>query len=537
MTAAGARLLAQRLAAPLTDPAEIAHRLDAVAVFVDDSAARNDLRAQLKAVPDLARALSRIVIDRGGPRDLAAIREGIFAAVEFAAKLSALGASARHAQAVEALRRPDGAIAAELKPALAQELPAFRREAALSAQVTSRRSMKRGRCATKCRRVIAALQVRYAESNGIRALKIRHNNVLGYFVDVSAQHGEKLMSAPPMPRSCIAKRRPARCASPPLSLANSKPRSPTPPSARCARTRTLRPPRRVRCRGKRDDQGSGGRDGAARRGKCAGGAGSRAQLHAPGNRRQSRFRDCRRPPSGGRTSARRERRPVRRQRLRSVAAAPIPPVPASGGGRDGGRRHLARHRPEHGRKIDLPPPERADHRARARWEATCRRSAHIGIVDRCSPASAPPTIWRAAIRPSWSRWSRPRDPQPGRRRALVILDEIGRGTATFDGLSIAWATVEHLHESNRCRTLFATHFHEMTALRRSLTRLHNATMRVREWQGDVVFLHEVVAGAADRSYGIQVAKLAGLPRQRDRARQNRAGANRSRRIGHSRRGG
>jgi DNA mismatch repair protein MutS len=96
-------------------------------------------------------------------------------------------------------------------------------------------------------------------------------------------------------------------------------------------------------------------------------------------------------------------------------------------------------------------------------------------------------------------------------RSLVILDEIGRGTATFDGLSIAWATVEHLHDVNRCRALFATHFHELTALSARLPRLHNATVRVKEWQGDVVFLHEVVAGSADRSYGIQVAKLAGLP--------------------------
>jgi DNA mismatch repair protein MutS len=96
-------------------------------------------------------------------------------------------------------------------------------------------------------------------------------------------------------------------------------------------------------------------------------------------------------------------------------------------------------------------------------------------------------------------------------RSLVILDEIGRGTATFDGLSIAWATIEHLHETNRCRALFATHFHELTALAATLPRLFNATVRVKEWQGEVVFLHEVVAGAADRSYGIQVAKLAGLP--------------------------
>ncbi len=130
----------------------------------------------------------------------------------------------------------------------------------------------------------------------------------------------------------------------------------------------------------------------------------------------------------------------------------------------------------------------------------------------CSRASAPPTIWRAGARPSWSRWWRP-PPSSIRRapRSLVILDEIGRGTATFDGLSIAWATVEHLHDVNQCRALFATHFHELTALSARLDRLHNATVRVKEWQGDVVFLHEVVPGSADRSYGIQVAKLAGLP--------------------------
>jgi DNA mismatch repair protein MutS len=96
-------------------------------------------------------------------------------------------------------------------------------------------------------------------------------------------------------------------------------------------------------------------------------------------------------------------------------------------------------------------------------------------------------------------------------RSFVILDEIGRGTATFDGLSIAWAAIEHLHEVNRCRTLFATHYHELTALSEVLPRLANVTMKVKEWQGDVVFLHEVAAGAADRSYGIQVARLAGLP--------------------------
>jgi DNA mismatch repair protein MutS len=96
-------------------------------------------------------------------------------------------------------------------------------------------------------------------------------------------------------------------------------------------------------------------------------------------------------------------------------------------------------------------------------------------------------------------------------KSLVILDEIGRGTATFDGLSIAWAFVEHLHEVNRCRTLFATHYHELTSLAQKLPALSCHSMRVKEWQGKVVFLHEVAPGAADRSYGIHVAQLAGLP--------------------------
>src|SRR5580693_626233 len=190
--AAGSRLLAQRLAAPLTDPAEIAHRLDAVSAFVNDSAMRGEIRGTLKTVPDLARALARIVIGRGGPRDLAAIRDGIFAAAEFSTRLSALAEVPRDiAEAIAALRRPDAAIANELAQALADELPAFRRDGGFvrsgyQAALDEARALR-----DESRRVIAALQVRYAETTGVKALKIRHNNVLGYFVDVTAQHGEK----------------------------------------------------------------------------------------------------------------------------------------------------------------------------------------------------------------------------------------------------------------------------------------------------------------------------------------------------------
>jgi DNA mismatch repair protein MutS len=140
------------------------------------------------------------------------------------------------------------------------------------------------------------------------------------------------------------------------------------------------------------------------------------------------------------------------------------------------------------------------------------RAAHIGVVDRLfSRVGAADDLARGRSTFMVEMVETAAILNQAGARALVILDEIGRGTATFDGLSIAWATIEHLHEQNRCRALFATHFHEMTALATKLPRLHNATMRVKEWQGEVVFLHEVVPGAADRSYGIQVAKLAGLP--------------------------
>src|SRR5215510_2603072 len=177
VTAAGSRALAQRLSAPLTDPAAIARRHDAVALFVTDAPLRVETRQRLNAAPDLARALARLVVARGGPRDLAAIRDGITAANDLAKRLAAVGElPAEIADVRAALQRPDSAVAAELTSALADELPHLKRDGG--------------------RRVIAELQARYAEQTGVRALKIRHNNVLGYFVDVTAQHGEKLLAAP-----------------------------------------------------------------------------------------------------------------------------------------------------------------------------------------------------------------------------------------------------------------------------------------------------------------------------------------------------
>jgi DNA mismatch repair protein MutS len=503
VTAAGSRLLAQRLAAPLTDPAEIAHRLDAVSAFVNDSAMRGDLRGTLKTVPDLARALARIVVGRGGPRDLAAIRDGICAAVEFSTWLSALAEVPRDiTDAIAALRRPDAAIATELARALADELPAFRRDggfvrAGYQAALDEARALR-----DESRRVIAALQVRYAETTGVKTLKIRHNNVLGYFVDVTAQHGEKLLTAPLngtfIHRQTLAGQ--VRFTTTELGELEAKIAN--------AADRALALELEIF-------------DALAARVTAASAAIKQAAEALAAVDAMTALAAL--------AVERHYVRPVVDGSLTFLIEGGRHPVVEQALGADGG--------PFVANDCDLSPP--ADATAGRIWLVTGpnmagkstflrqnaliavlaqmgsfvpARAAHIGVVDRLfSRVGAADDLARGHSTFMVEMVETAAILNQAGERALVILDEIGRGTSTFDGLSIAWATIEHLHESNRCRTLFATHFHEMTALAAKLKRLHNATMRVKEWHGDVVFLHEVVPGAADRSYGIQVAKLAGLP--------------------------
>jgi DNA mismatch repair protein MutS len=528
VTAAGSRLLAQRLAAPLTDPGEIAHRLDAVAAFVEDAAARADVRARLKGVPDLARSLARIVIGRAGPRDLAAIRDGIAAAAEFAERLTALTTVPRDlANAVAALRQPDTALATALAQALADELPAFRRDggfvrAGYEAALDEARALR-----DESRRVVAALQVKYAEATGVRTLKIRHNNVLGYFVDVTTQHGDKLLTAP-LNATFIHRQTTAgqvRFTTTELGELEAKIAS--------AAERALALELEI------FDRLAGAIDAASAAIKAA--AAALAEIDAAAALAALAVeRDYVRPAvddtlafviEGG-------RHPVVEQML----GAPSLPSRASGGGTGGGTFvandcDLSPPPPPHppplggeategaaaGRIWLVTGPNMAGKSTFLRQNALIAvlaqmgsfvpaRRAHIGVVDRLfSRVGAADDLARGHSTFMVEMVETAAILNQAGARSLVILDEIGRGTATFDGLSIAWATIEHLHDQNRCRALFATHFHEMTALAAKLARLHNATMRVKEWQGDVVFLHEVVAGAADRSYGIQVAKLAGLP--------------------------
>src|SRR5690349_7093916 len=197
ITAAGSRLLAQRLAAPLTDAPAIARRLDAVSSFVADSAAREDIRSILRGAPDMSRALARLSVGRGGPRDLAGLRDGILAADQALGRLEELELPPQEIAAVVAsLRRPPRELARDYERALSEQLPLIKRDGGFVREgyepaLDEARSLR-----DASRLVVAAMQARYADDCGVKGLKIRHNNVLGYFVEVTAQHGDKLMSPP-----------------------------------------------------------------------------------------------------------------------------------------------------------------------------------------------------------------------------------------------------------------------------------------------------------------------------------------------------
>jgi DNA mismatch repair protein MutS len=503
VTAAGSRLLAQQLSAPLTDPAAINTRLDAVAGFVADIAVRADTRSRLQAAPDLARALARLAVGRGGPRDLAAIRDGINAAADLSRALGALkDPPADIALAMQDCTRPNGMLAAELSAALAAELPAFKRDGGFvrpgyDAALDEVRALR-----DESRRVVAALQARYAEETGVRALKVRHNNVLGYFVEVTAQHGDKLMSAP-LNASFIHRQTLAgqvRFTTTELGELEAKIAS----AAERALGLELEIFERLTASVIAETDAIKACAEALARLDVAS---SLAHLAAE--------RDFARPlvdnsldfaVEGGRHAV--VEQALARDGTPFVANdCDLSPPPETNAGRI----------------WLLTGPNMAGKSTFLRQNALIAilaqmgsfvpaRSARIGVVDRLfSRVGAADDLARGRSTFMVEMVETAAILNQAGNRALVILDEIGRGTATFDGLSIAWATVEHLHDVNKCRALFATHFHELTALSARLPRLHNATVRVKEWQGEVVFLHEVTAGAADRSYGIQVAKLAGLP--------------------------
>ncbi len=505
VTGAGARLLAQRLASPSTDPALIDARLDAVGFLLGQTTLRRRLRDRLAAVPDMARALSRLSLERGGPRDLNAIRTGLEAAGAIAADLAGIGAMpAELAEATADLAAVPPALGEALAAALADELPLLKRDgnfirAGARGELDEARALR-----DESRKVIAGLQARYAAETDLRALKIKHNNVLGYFIEVSSPAGDRLL-APPLNARFIHRQ----------TMAGALRFSTTELGdleARIAGAAEKALAIELALFDELEDKVVAAAD-AIRRTAAALAvldvtAGLAVLAEAEGYGRPQVDTSLAFAVAGG-------RHPVVEQALRQDGGKPFIANDADLGPLQGGG---------DGRIWLITGPNMAGKSTFLRQNALIAilaqmgsyvpaKTAHIGIVDRLfSRVGAADDLARGRSTFMVEMVETAAILNQAGQRSLVILDEIGRGTATFDGLSIAWAAIEHLHDSNRSRSLFATHYHELTALAQRLPRLHNATVRVKEWKGEVAFLHEIVPGAADRSYGIQVARLAGLPK-------------------------
>ncbi|MGB9117297.1 DNA mismatch repair protein MutS [Bradyrhizobium sp.] len=503
VTSAGSRLLAQRLAAPLTDSAGVARRLDAIAAFVADAAVRDELRATLRAAPDMARALARLSVGRGGPRDLAGLRDGILAADQALARLAAMEPPPREIAAVmEALRRPSRELAREFERALSEQLPLIKRDGGFVREGYEPALDEARNLRDASRLVVASMQARYADATSVKGLKIRHNNMLGYFVEVTAQHGERLM-APPLNATFIHRQTLAgqiRFTTSELGEIEAKIAN--------AGDRALGLELEIFERlcamaiAASDDLRA-----AAHAFAILDVATALAKLAVDDNyARPEVDTSLGFAIEGG-------RHPVVEQALKRdgqpfiANACDLSPGP----GQKSGQIWLITGPNMAGKSTFLRQNALIALMAQSGCFVPASR-ARIGIVDRLfSRVGAADDLARGRSTFMVEMVETAVILNQASERSLVILDEIGRGTATFDGLSIAWAAIEHLHEANRCRALFATHYHELTALSAKLPRMFNATVRVKEWQGDVVFLHEVLPGSADRSYGIQVAKLAGLP--------------------------
>jgi DNA mismatch repair protein MutS len=491
LTAAGARLLEARLAAPLTDPAAIGARQAELAAFLDAPEPRAEARARLRRAPEIARALSRLALDRAGPRDLAALRDGLARAAEIAALLPpALAAKAARLAA-------PAALAARLGATLSATPPLALRDGGLIAPGVDAALDEARALRDEGRGVIGPMQARYAELAGVPSLKIRHNNVLGYFVETTAAHAGKML-AEPLSRTFVHRQTMAGAVRfTTAELADLEGRilsaGERAASIEAHWFATLRA------------------EALAVAQAVADAADALAEIDvATALAELAEAEDWTRPVVEAGAAFRIEagRHPVVEQALRRRGEGAFTPNDCDLGDK---RIRLLTGPNMAGKSTWLRQNALIAVLAQAgAWVPA--RAARIGVVDALfSRVGAADDLARGRSTFMVEMVETAAILNQAGPGALVILDEIGRGTATWDGLSIAWATLEHLHEVNRCRALFATHYHELTALADRLPGLANATMAVREWQGDVVFLHEVRPGAADRSYGVQVARLAGLP--------------------------
>ena len=503
VTAAGARELASRLSAPLTDVKAIAARHDAVELFFKNSELRRVLRDALRAAPDLSRAIARLSVQRGGPRDLGNIRDAIKAARILREGLNKIALAGEAIAAADAITQGIAAASAlydRLENLLVAEPPYFSRDggfirAGVHAPLDEVRALR-----DESRRVIASLESQYRSASGVAALKIKHNGVLGYFIEVTQQHADKLMGNKDLFRHRQTMAGAGRFSTD--ELANLASRISQAGEQALAIEKSLF-----------DEMTALALDNAESLAAIAAALAaidvsvSLAELAVAARHVRPTM------DNGFGFKIVRGRHPVVEAALASDHACSFVPNDCDLSPNSKGRLWLVTGPNMAGKSTFLRQNALIAILAQMGGFVPAD-SAHIGIVDRLfSRVGAGDDL--AAGRSTFmvEMVETAAILNQATEKSLVILDEIGRGTATYDGLAIAWAAAEHLHESNKSRALFATHYHEMVALCERLNAMTCVTMKVKEWNDSIVFLHEVTPGAADRSYGIHVAKLAGLPDQ------------------------
>ena len=499
VTAAGARLLAEWLAAPLTDPGPIAARQDAWAWTAGESRGRAAAaRGVTQRARDMARALGRLSLGRGGPRDLAALRDGIAAAAIAAEAIAGLPPRLL-GEAREALD-PAPALGAQLGAALADPVPLRLEDGAIAEGFDAELDAER-RLRDDSRRVIATLQLDYAQKFAVASLKIRHHAQLGYVIEVPATAAEKLRTHPALTLR--------------QSMTN---------GARFTTADLADLDRRIAEAGER----AAARERAVFAHLCA-----RTLAHAEPLAACAQalatldvVQACAQLAAAGRWC----RPAVVAEADFHIQAGRHPVVEAALSGTASFVPNDCTLPPER-RVLLLTGPNMAGKSTYLRQNALIAilaqaglpvpaASARIGVVDRLfSRVGAADDLARGRCTFMVEMTETAAILHQAGPRSLVVVDEIGRGTATLDGLAIAWAVLEALHNAVRCRVIFATHFHELAGLTGELPRLAPHSMRVKEWRGAVVFLHEVAEGAAGRSWGVHVARLAGVPPRRRQARR------------------
>jgi len=495
VTGAGARQLAEDLSAPLTDAPAIEARLALVHYFHEEPLLRADLREVLRGAPDIGRALGRIVAGRGSPRDLGQVRDGLSEARRIRDHLQARADRPALLEELLPSLGGHGALVDLLSRALVPSPPTERGQGGFIAEGYDHALDELRAASGNARRAIAALEARYRDETGIAALKIRHNGVLGYFIEVPARHGDRLMAADSgfTHRQTMANAvrfnslqlheeasRIAEAGGHALAAeeAHFEELTGAVNGAREAIAATAAALARI-------DVAAGQAERAAEGGWC----------------RPRIVEDCCLEIRGGRhpvveaALARAGERFV----ANDCALSPADRLWLIGGPNMGGKSTFLR---QNALIVLL---------AQAGGFVPAE-SATIGLVDRLfSRVGASDNLARGRSTFMVEMVETAAILAQATERSFVILDEVGRGTSTYDGLALAWAVVEAVHGANRCRCLFATHYHELSRLAETCEALSLHHVRAREWKGDLVLLHELASGPADRSYGLAVARLAGVP--------------------------